>query len=841
MAPTMLRLTFALLPSLAASIPLTVTQYASTCSAGSAIYTSGTNTYTLPITPTASTIAASVTPVPQVDVCPAYNALNYTDSSGGSYAVSCDVAVTGTRLSNMLRRQQYMTVQPSQQSCITSCQENTACVALNLGLASCEYFSNVTGTKDAPGFAALVIINRSADSPPTDSYTPVERTVVSTMIVSVFFELSHDGHQYLNLYQGPDNLCDRNLDGDRHICADHDKPGANHNRVNFYQQLSCHHNYDHNGYQPGSDNDRTDLQSHGYCHSYSNGDCHYHLYCVRNSNRDHPTKQPWDTIWRRRWYQREALMGKRILPETRSSHVERLETFPYPFAWARHLLTLLPICSTGFANPNFIRSGLFNLGGLRGDQYDTQTVYYGTDGEYTYQIPEFLGFTWASQFNSETVTGETKGSYQQSLSQSYSANLGFAGFGVEIQNTFEESSLVETYKKYASIYARQQIYHVSVREDATAMQAYLSPRAVSLFQSGNARSIVDTFGTHYMTNATFGGMKRFASTLDARDENISTKLGQALKAKFAAQTEAGEISGGAGSANSDETVQKISNSMETKSTVVFGGTYVESDEGSWVSIVIMGMRIPSVYRNPSGIDFQLASLADLILDPTLKAAVQAEIDSRVQTSAVTSTALALVMWESLGSVRSDAGSDLTTAMTNSKQGWYTLGQYGVGFAGWNAPLSKGLLIRNLPASSRQIVIRPDGIQRCWGKSSSYGLYEIYSNQSSFYALSGFWYKSDSATNADLENNRAGMVHESITLPTNGGGELWNDGGSGAEDDASVQRVYYGLNNDDSIRIFQIPDGQPEAYFFHTNQDGSTFRKLDFTKVQFVSNRFINPA
>ena len=64
----------------------------------------------------------------------------------------------------------------------------------------------------------------------------------------------------------------------------------------------------------------------------------------------------------------------------------------------------------------------------------------------------------------------------------------------------------------------------------------------------------------------------------------------------------------------------------------------------------------------------------------------------------------------------------------------------------------------------------------------------------------------------------------------------------APDDADVQRVYHGASDDDSIRIQQLPDSQPEAYFFHTNGapgDGQ-YRRLDFSKVQFVSNNFINP-
>jgi hypothetical protein len=118
-----------------------------------------------------------------------------------------------------------------------------------------------------------------------------------------------------------------------------------------------------------------------------------------------------------------------------------------------------------------------------------------------------------------------------------------------------------------------------------------------------------------------------------------------------------------------------------------------------------------------------------------------------------------------------------------------------------------------------------------------------SGDTNFHALSGFWYGTDDAHLSDLEGDQAGMVHTSLTVLTNPSGQLWNDGGSGADDDADVQRVYYGAPDDDSVRIQQLPDGQPEAYFFHTSGapgDGQ-YRRLDFSKVQFVSNNFINPT
>jgi hypothetical protein len=71
------------------------------------------------------------------------------------------------------------------------------------------------------------------------------------------------------------------------------------------------------------------------------------------------------------------------------------------------------------------------------------------------------------------------------------------------------------------------------------------------------------------------------------------------------------------------------------------------------------VQIPSLYRNPAAIDFELSSLADLIIDPDIKAA---EIETRIQASQVTSSASALVMWEGLGDLRTDRGSGAKASM-----------------------------------------------------------------------------------------------------------------------------------------------------------------------------------
>jgi hypothetical protein len=117
-----------------------------------------------------------------------------------------------------------------------------------------------------------------------------------------------------------------------------------------------------------------------------------------------------------------------------------------------------------------------------------------------------------------------------------------------------------------------------------------------------------------------------------------------------------------------------------------------------------------------------------------------------------------------------------------------------------------------------------------------------SKDTNYHALSGFYYSTDNARFSNLETDQAGMVHTSLTLVTISGGQLWNDGGSGANDEADVQSLYYGASTDNSVRIQQLPDSQPAASFVHTNGapgDGQ-YRRLDFSKVQFVSNNYINP-
>jgi hypothetical protein len=105
------------------------------------------------------------------------------------------------------------------------------------------------------------------------------------------------------------------------------------------------------------------------------------------------------------------------------------------------------------------------------------------------------------------------------------------------------------------------------------------------------------------------------------------------------------------------------------------------------------------------------------------------------------------------------------ASVNRKQGWFTLGQYGLGSHDWDPTKSKGILIRNIPGSTQQLVKKPDNIQRRWYKSTTrtkHGLYEMTSTNTSYCALSGFYYHNGDALFSHLEIDHAAMVHTSLT-------------------------------------------------------------------------------
>jgi hypothetical protein len=111
----------------------------------------------------------------------------------------------------------------------------------------------------------------------------------------------------------------------------------------------------------------------------------------------------------------------------------------------------------------------------------------------------------------------------------------------------------------------------------------------------------------------------------------------------------------------------------------------------------------------------------------------------------------------------------------------------------------------------------------------------------YVALSGGFFYNDGADTGDLED--AGMVHHvELTVPAEWDAEIWNDRGTGANDDGSAWSVNTGTFDDAKAKIFVVPDGGASASFFHGlsgyGKPDGTPRKLDMSKCKLLKNQYL---
>lgn len=173
----------------------------------------------------------------------------------------------------------------------------------------------------------------------------------------------------------------------------------------------------------------------------------------------------------------------------------------------------------GIFSGKAIRPNLFKLVGLSKDNYTSVPVQWkanpmgGADMvTASFDVPSFLTMQWDSIYHQIIVSGDSKQEYMTNLSTSLGGNASIEGFGMEFKSSFNETDFTETFKKYASVYEVQQVYKLSLKEaDAQKVQALLTDDAVNDFRNLTAPEIVSQYGTHFMTSATFGGLKRTSS------------------------------------------------------------------------------------------------------------------------------------------------------------------------------------------------------------------------------------------------------------------------------------------------------------------------------------------
>ena len=535
-----------------------------------------------------------------------------------------------------------------------------------------------------------------------------------------------------------------------------------------------------------------------------------------------------------------------------------------------------------FSKGQGIRPNLFELLNLDAKEYLHQDVQWqgqgslsGTDDHIaTFSIPKYLDFVWETRFHEETVTGETKKEFQTNLTTSMGLDASVDGFGMEMNNSFNENDYSETWNKYASLYRHHQIYTLKINQSApTKLHQYLTEHAMDTFDNGTAAEIIDTFGTHFMTKAVFGGLKRWSSTLDIRNDEVSKSLGISLGIKVAETAPVSEDgkegtegtkapdSGGANISNQSETTKKLYKSLQITTTDILGGT-PRSNDDEWMT---------SVYRNPAVINFSLRNIADLILDPVKAADVQKEADQRMQDAGVRVNHKAQIMFNSFAGVEDDHGSgaqmgkfdvlslfwnvisvvrsdfllmftDISCARLNRIDGWFNIGQYATGSLSWNTDKYQGLMIRDIPDAKVQLIVRPTGVFRTWGMRSPHrlGLFGL-QGPPGYISLSDAFFREEGVGLDRFEDQ--GMIHEQeLTVEASWGSKLWDDSHTGSNDVGSAWAVDVGPFDDAKSKVLKVPDKSSPGFLFKSfsTQDtpGGKPRKLDLSKCKLLNNNFL---
>lgn len=172
------------------------------------------------------------------------------------------------------------------------------------------------------------------------------------------------------------------------------------------------------------------------------------------------------------------------------------------------------------------KGNLFNMASTDGNTYSCYVD--GRTVEFT--VPSYLTMTWGSESTSFSIVGESKKEFTNKLSKKLNLEGDFFGFGGEFERTFDETRTEETFKKYMARYNQEVVYSVSLKDEDNAAK-YLSSDALTAMKSWTPEKIVASFGTHYTVQATVGGSRILASSLDTRDEFTETELSTAIELK----------------------------------------------------------------------------------------------------------------------------------------------------------------------------------------------------------------------------------------------------------------------------------------------------------------------
>ncbi|EXJ71718.1 uncharacterized protein A1O5_05526 [Cladophialophora psammophila CBS 110553] len=290
-----------------------------------------------------------------------------------------------------------------------------------------------------------------------------------------------------------------------------------------------------------------------------------------------------------------------------------------------------------------------------------------------YTVPSYLNLTWGTVSEYFSATGTSKVDFIHDLSDTMDLGFDFFGFGAEFKRTFDEHTKEETFQKYMAQYDQEIVYKVGLK-NKDEVKEHLSPDFKKALATWTAEKIVDQFGTHFMTEACFGGLRIYSSTLDELNNVTKHDLVDAieLKAPIIDPDTGKKVGNVSAKPNSeDHVVNSILQTMDVLKTKTIGGTAPDGE-------ALFDWR-QSLASNPSVVKYKVKSLDTLVDDPTKKSALQTAIKARLAMTEPVDGCNVLAIRVPLKPYYSDRDSrgkhDISVAYPDIPKGWYAVGQF----------------------------------------------------------------------------------------------------------------------------------------------------------------------
>ncbi|ORY07667.1 hypothetical protein BCR34DRAFT_489297 [Clohesyomyces aquaticus] len=500
----------------------------------------------------------------------------------------------------------------------------------------------------------------------------------------------------------------------------------------------------------------------------------------------------------------------------------------------------------------------------------------------TYTIPDYLNLTWGTYTDNFKVTGSTKREFTQDLTNHVKLDVNAMGFGAEFERTFSDNSTEETFHKYMARYDQVHIYKVALKNPDIASDHLTFDARVAL-EEWDADKVVDTFGTHFTTEASFGGVRIHSFTSDILNSFKESELKLAIDLKAPINSPSpGKADGAHAEADeSDKKTQRLVDTMDAMQIRTLGGLAPEADTDltNWRR---------TLFFNPVAVDYKLKPIYELLPpDHAKRAALTEEIQKRLAVTApkdpFSLIAIRVPLKPYISDRDSQAYADLTVAWPDAPDGWLRVGQFAQS-AKWennNMTNDKGVAVRVNPNfdwegkeptvvsavactrawKTRQNgvdfgIFRPLGPDKATDTNSNVltvneGLFFLQGTEPTYQPLGDFFEHTQSpegVPSVSLES--LAVFHKSLlkTAYTTDSNVrwLWDDSGTGGWPDITLlgapQDLAEASPPHDRRTLVVGPGGAP-AYIFkcvprNTDHKSVEWKTLDWSKVKWLDNKFL---